>query len=171
MLNPEEHADQQPSAEADSRLHVVFVCTGNICRSPMAEVIVHDAMENGMLDLVARTSSCGLGGWHVGQGADERAIAELRRAGHDGAAHRAAQLGPEHMDADLFIAMDSGHQEELLELGIAPDRVRLLRSFDPQADSQDVADPYYGDESGFTHTREVIEAAVPGVLEWIRANA
>ena len=100
--------------ENDNQLHIVFVCTGNICRSPMAEIITHDAMETDMLDLLARVSSCGLGGWHVGQGADERAIAELRRAGHDGAAHRAAQLGEEHMDADLFIAMDSGHRDELI---------------------------------------------------------
>ena len=54
------------SEDNPSALHLVFVCTGNICRSPMAEIIVRDAMENDMLDLIARTSSCGLGGWHVG---------------------------------------------------------------------------------------------------------
>ena len=72
--------------ETDTRsgLYLVFVCTGNICRSPMAEIIVRDEMEKDMLDLVATVDSCGLGGWHVGQGADERAVAELRRGGHDG---------------------------------------------------------------------------------------
>ncbi|HCD1552433.1 low molecular weight protein-tyrosine-phosphatase [Corynebacterium striatum] len=156
------------SEENPSALHLVFVCTGNICRSPMAEIIVRDAMENDMLDLIARTSSCGLGGWHVGQGADERAIAELRSGGHDGATHRAAQLGPEHMDADLFIAMDSGHRDALIERGIDPEHVRLMRSFDPNAEDQNIEDPYYGTAKDFARTRKEIEAAVPGLLDWIR---
>lgn len=156
------------SEETPSALHLVFVCTGNICRSPMAEIIVRDAMENDMLDLIARTSSCGLGGWHVGQGADERAIAELRSGGHDGATHRATQLGPEHMDADLFIAMDSGHRDALIERGIDPERVRLMRSFDPNAEDQNIEDPYYGTAEDFARTRKEIEAAVPGLLDWIR---
>lgn len=134
----------------------------------MAEVIIHDQLESEMLDLFARTSSCGLGGWHVGQRADERAIAELRRAGHDGAGHRAAQLSDAHLDADLFIAMDSGHQAALIRQGIDTDKVRLLRSFDPQADGLDVEDPYYGTEADFTRTREQIEAAAPGLMDWVR---
>ena len=156
------------SEDNPSALHLVFVCTGNICRSPMAEIIVRDAMETDMLDLVARASSCGLGGWHVGQGADPRAIAELRSGGHDGATHRAAQLSPEHMDADLFIAMDSGHRDALIERGIDPERVRLMRSFDPNTEELDVEDPYYGTEEDFARTRKEIEAAVPGLLDWIR---
>lgn len=157
--------------ESDNRLHIVFVCTGNICRSPMAEIIVADAIEAEHLDSAARTSSCGLGGWHVGQGADKRAIAELRRGGHDGAAHRAAQLGPEHMNADLFVAMDAGHRDELAAHDIDSDRIRLMRSFDPDsAEGAIVADPYYGDESDFARTRTEIEASTAGLLAWIRNN-
>ncbi|AKE39607.1 Protein-tyrosine-phosphatase [Corynebacterium camporealensis] len=157
------------STSEDSSLHLVFVCTGNICRSPMAEIIVRDEMEANLLDFLARVSSCGLGGWHVGQGADERAIAELRRAGHDGGSHRAAQLGDEHMDADLFIALDTGHRDALIEKGIEPERVRLMRSFDPSApEDASVEDPYYGTEKDFTKARRDIEAAVPGLLDWIR---
>ncbi|MBK4141104.1 low molecular weight phosphotyrosine protein phosphatase [Corynebacterium macginleyi] len=158
-------------SSSHSGLYLVFVCTGNICRSPMAEIIVRDELEDAMLDLVAAVDSCGLGGWHVGQGADERAVAELRRAGHDGASHRATKLGEEHMDADLFLAMDSGHYDSLIDAGIEPAKVRLMRSFDPSApEGAEVADPYYGTEKDFETTRKNIEAAVPGLLDWIREN-
>ncbi|MBK4152701.1 low molecular weight phosphotyrosine protein phosphatase [Corynebacterium macginleyi] len=158
-------------SSSHSGLYLVFVCTGNICRSPMAEIIVRDELEDAKLDLVATVDSCGLGGWHVGQGADERAVAELRRAGHDGASHRATKLGEEHMDADLFLAMDSGHYDSLIDAGIEPAKVRLMRSFDPSApEGAEVADPYYGTEKDFETTRKNIEAAVPGLLDWIREN-
>ena len=158
------------SPDEDARLHIVFVCTGNICRSPMAEIITADALEDAGLDSVARASSRGIGGWHIGQGADERAIAELRRSGHDGASHRVRQLSAQDTDADLFVALDSGHRRDLLTFGVAEDKIRLLRSFDPEADSPDVEDPYYGTAEDFVRTRHQIEAALPGILEWVKAH-
>ncbi len=157
------------TASEHNRLHLDFVCTGNICRSPMAEVIVRDAVEDaGLADLVHVTSS-GIGGWHVGQGADRRALAELRAAGYDGSEHVAAQVGPDNLSADLLIALDTGHRSELIARGADETRVRLLRSFDPAApDQASVADPYYGGPEGFTETRRQIEAAVPGILAWVR---
>lgn len=152
------------------QLHICFVCTGNICRSPMAEVIAHDALEAAGLDNFTHTSSCGLGGWHAGQKADKRTIAELRRAGHDGDSHRAAKLGSAHKDADLFIAMDDGHVDGLISAGIDPAKIRLMRSFDPQSpDGAIVADPYYGSQSDFERTREEIEASIPALVEWVKA--
>ena len=158
------------SPHEDERYHVDFVCTGNICRSPMAEVIFHDAVEAEGLTEHVRVSSCGIGGWHVGNGADRRAVAELRAAGHDGSDHIASQLGPEDMAADLLVALDTGHVSELIARGVPEGKVRLLRSFDPGAPEQaSVADPYYGGPEGFVETREQIEASVAGLLEHVRA--
>lgn len=150
-------------------LHIDFVCTGNICRSPMAEVIVRDALEReGLADQVNVTSS-GIGGWHVGNPADERAVQELRDHGYDGSRHRASQFGGDRFDADLLIALDTGHVSELVARGVPEERVRLLRSFDPESpDQASVADPYYGGPEGFTTTRTQIEAATPGIVSWVR---
>ncbi len=146
---------------------IVFVCTGNICRSPMAEVIVRQALKEE--DIVAEVSSCGLGGWHVGQQADRRALRELERAGYDGSGHRAAQLGSQHEQADLFVALAGEHVAGLRREGIDSSRIRLLKSFDPAAVDEDVEDPYYGGPAEFVRTREEIEAAVPGIVDWVRA--
>ncbi|AIT89602.1 low molecular weight protein-tyrosine-phosphatase [Corynebacterium ulcerans] len=149
-------------------LHIVFVCTGNICRSPMGDVILRSVIEDEGLEPYVTVSSCGTGGWHIGQKADKRALAELRRAGYDGDSHRAAQLGEKHEDADLFIALDSSHRNALLRYGFAPDKVRLLRTFDPAAHTYDVEDPYYGDAHDFEIARVQIESAMPQLLEWIK---
>lgn len=154
----------------DAKLHIDFICTGNICRSPMAEVIVRDALEDAGLD--AEITSAGIGGWHVGQGADKRAITELRKAGYDGSHHRASQIGPEDLSADLLVALDTGHRSEIIARGALPEKVVLLRDFDPDAgEDASVADPYYGGPEGFTTTREQILAAVPGIVEWVRARS
>ena len=155
-------------SERTEDVYVVFVCTGNICRSPMAEVIVRDAVEDAGLSDRVLLRSCGMGGWHVGQPADERALAELKAAGHDGADHRASQFGDEHRDADLLIALDSGHVRALRGAGVPRERIRLLRSFDPAAGEVDCADPYYGTSDDFTVVREQIDAAVPGLIDWVR---
>lgn len=149
-------------------VHVTFVCSGNICRSPMAERIVAAAVDRAGLSDAVRIDSAGTGAWHVGEPADDRARAELRRAGYDDT-HTAAVLGPEHDDADLFVALDDGHRRALARRGDG-DRTRLLREFDPSADPSDldVADPYYGDADDFVTVREQVEAATPGIVDWIR---
>jgi protein-tyrosine phosphatase len=148
---------------------VTFVCTGNICRSPMAEHIFrHHAEEEG---LDVEVDSSGTGHWHVGESADERAVATLRRGGYR-SAHRARQFEAAWFDRyDLILALDEGHRTDLLSL--APDeearrKVRLLREFDPDARELDVADPYYSRDSAFEEVREQVEAAVPGLLEHVR---
>ena len=148
---------------------ITFVCTGNICRSPIAEVVLADALERAGLADRVRVDSAGTGGWHVGDGADPRAVAALDAAGLDGSAHRAREVDPQALaTTDLVVALDSGHARDLRRLVPDGDRVRLLRSFDPAADGTDVADPYDGDDAGFTTVVEQVRAAVPGLLAHVR---
>ena len=161
-------------------LHIDFVCTGNICRSPMAEVIVRDKLAEAGFAVdedtdnavnAVRVTSSGIGNWHVGHQADHRARAELAAHGYDGEAHRAQQFGAAQFNADLIVALDHNHVSELVARGVPESKVRLLRSFDPQSGADDlgVADPYYGGPEGFAVTRQQIEAAADGIIDWVRA--
>lgn len=153
----------------EARLRIEFVCTGNICRSPMAEVILRDKLDKAGLGSAVEVTSSGIGSWHVGHPADTRALAELAAHGYDGSAHRAQQFGPNQETADLIVALDAGHVSELVVRGVDESKVRLLRSFDPHApEGAGVADPYYGGPEGFTATREQIEAAADGITSWVR---
>lgn len=148
-------------------IHVTFVCTGNICRSPMAERIFAEHVQRAGLGDRVRVSSAGTHGYHVGDGADPRTDEILEAAGYP-TGHRAEQVGDEHLTADLVVALDRGHERTLARLGVPTERRRLLRSFDPDADGDSVPDPYYGDLDGFELVRDQIEAAVPGLLAWVR---
>ncbi|MGH3711729.1 MAG: low molecular weight protein-tyrosine-phosphatase [Pseudonocardiaceae bacterium] len=145
-----------------------FVCTGNICRSPMAETVFVDALRREGLAHRVRVSSAGTGAWHVGEPADSRTAQALRRAGYT-CKHVAAQVGAEHLSADLLVALDYGHLAALRRLVRDPERVRLLRSFDQTAGRDlDVPDPYYGGEHGFDDVLNMVRATIPGLLAWVR---
>lgn len=158
------------TGRVDSRkvLNVCFVCTGNICRSPMAEVIFADVLRQEGLANRVRVSSAGTGPWHVGDPADPRAAESLRRAGYD-CTHTATQLGAQHLSADLLVALDYGHFRTLRRLVRDPERVALLRSFDRNAGRDlDVPDPYFGSERGFDEVLHMVRAAMPGLVAWVR---
>jgi protein-tyrosine phosphatase len=149
--------------------HVTFVCSGNICRSPMAELVFRAKLEEAGLDGVV-VSSAGTGGWHVGDPADKRARATLKAHGYP-TAHSASEVGEEHLSADLLLAADDGHLRFLRRKVDEPAKVRLLREFDPSApDGAEVPDPYYGGGEGFDEVLGMIERSMPALLDWVRAH-
>ncbi|MFJ4785965.1 low molecular weight protein-tyrosine-phosphatase [Streptomyces sp. NPDC088794] len=151
---------------------VCFVCTGNICRSPMAESVFRARIaEAGLADRVG-VDSAGTGGWHEGDGADPRTVAVLEEHGYEGE-HTARQFLSSWFDRlDLVVALDAGHLRALRRLAPTPEdaaKVRLLRSYDPAAgDDLDVPDPYYGGLDGFEECLEMVEAASEGLLAAVR---
>lgn len=149
-------------------LHVTFICSGNICRSPMAEkMFAHQISERGLADVV-RVSSAGTGHWHEGEPADRRANEVLRGHGYP-TAHRAAQMNGDHLSADLVVALSRNHLRMLQHEGVPAERLRLLRSFDPRSGAHvdDVEDPYYGTQDDFEDVFTVIDAALPGLHGWV----
>lgn len=152
-------------------MHVCFVCSGNICRSPMAALIFREELRRAGLDGAVRVSSAGVWPWHEGEPADPRARKTLAGAGYP-TEHVAARLSTEHTGANLLVAMDSEHEAALLRMVRDPNRVRMLRSFDPAAEGEDreVPDPYFGGRKGFTDLLAMLQAAIPGLLEWVRVR-
>ncbi|KUO21406.1 low molecular weight protein-tyrosine-phosphatase [Streptomyces dysideae] len=151
---------------------VCFVCTGNICRSPMAESVFRARTAEAGLDGLIEADSAGTGGWHEGDGADPRTVSVLKEAGYDGG-HTARQFQPSWFSRlDLVIALDAGHLKALRRLAPSPEdaeKVRLLRSYDPAAgDDLDVPDPYYGGRDGFEECLAMVEAASTGLLAAVR---
>ncbi|KOT32612.1 protein tyrosine phosphatase [Streptomyces caelestis] len=151
---------------------VCFVCTGNICRSPMAESVFRARVAEAGLDDRVEVDSAGTDGWHEGEGADPRTVTVLRENGY-GTGHTARQFDPSwYARLDLVIALDSGHLRALRRLAPTErdaDKVRLLRSYDPAAgDDPDVPDPYYGGADGFDACLEMVEAASTGLLAAVR---
>ncbi|MBS1868820.1 MAG: low molecular weight phosphotyrosine protein phosphatase [Actinobacteria bacterium] len=154
---------------------LLFVCLGNICRSPTAEAVMARLVADARLEHAIEVDSAGTGAWHVGSPPDERATAA---AAARGVAMRgtARQVRREDFDAfDLLVAMDDENHRNLRAL--APDaeaaaKVRLLREFDPAAagaGSLDVPDPYYGGADGFDRVLDLVEAACAGLLDELRA--
>ncbi|TDC04166.1 low molecular weight phosphotyrosine protein phosphatase, partial [Streptomyces sp. 8K308] len=150
---------------------ICVVCSGNICRSPMAETVLRARLAEAGLDGDHTVDSAGTGGWHVGEPADPRAVAALAAAGYPAGArdHTARRFERDWFDRyDLVVAMDRGHERELRRL--APDqraaaKVVLLLDHDPDATEPDVPDPYYGDDEGFAECLKIIERGVDGLLD------
>lgn len=151
-----------PRPRTPGRYAIVLVCLGNICRSPMAEVVLSARVaEAGLADRV-EVSSCGTGGWHVGDPMDRRAAAALSAAGLDPSRHRARQWAADQLGrSDLVLAMDHAN---LADLGGRSERVRLFRDFDPVDPGGEVPDPYYGGEDGFEEVLAMVERTSVAII-------
>ncbi|GAB49846.1 putative protein-tyrosine-phosphatase [Mobilicoccus pelagius NBRC 104925] len=150
-----------------------IVCSGNICRSPMGEIVLRRRFEEAGLTGKVVVDSAGTGGWHVGNGADPRTVRALRTGGYDGSAHRAQQFDDTWVsERDLVLVADCGHLRDVRRLAAGDDtaHVRLLRSFDPvavEAGTLDLDDPYYGDDAGFDRCLQEVEAAADGIVAFV----
>jgi protein-tyrosine phosphatase len=153
---------------------VCFVCSGNICRSPTAEVVLRSYVAAAGLEGRVEVESAGTGNWHVGDLADQRSVRTMAESGYDGSGHRARQFEASWFGRlDLVLALDSSHLADLRALAPDPEaraKVRLLRSFDPEAvraGTLDVADPFYGGVADFARVLVEVEAACAGLIDYL----
>ncbi|MGH1455232.1 MAG: low molecular weight protein-tyrosine-phosphatase [Alphaproteobacteria bacterium] len=145
---------------------VLFVCTGNICRSPTAEGVFRARVQERCLDF--SYDSCGTHGYHVGEGADERSVAAALKYGVDMSDLRARQLHTSDFEVfDYLIAMDKGH--ERIMRGMCPPeylgKIKILLNYTDDFYGMDVPDPYYGSLKGFDEVYVIIEAGVNRMIE------
>lgn len=150
---------------------VIFVCWGNICRSPMAERVAAKCFADA--GLTVAVSSAATSREELGAPIDPRAAKVLRRAGYDADNHRAHQITAEELEAaDLVVAMEQIHVDRMEAITGHPNpNVVLLREFDPQAEpGAGLDDPWYGGENGFVATLEVIERCMPGLVRAARQH-
>jgi len=161
-----------------SRPYIVnYVCSGNICRSPIGEVTLRAMLEEaGLADRVEVISS-GTGGWHVGDPADPRTVEILEKYGYNGAEHRASEFDQRSFDDyDLILAADYGHERALKRHAKTDEnraKIRLARSFDEEAVTNgdlEIPDPYLGQWEDFELVMEQVLAANKGIVEHIRSE-
>lgn len=156
---------------------ITVVCTGNICRSPMAEWVLRERFEAAGLGDRVSVDSAGTTAWEEGNPADERTVAAMQRHGHTGdySTHRARVFDKRWFDdRGLVLAADHGHYTVLRRLAPTPeakDSIRMIRSFDPaglKGDALAIDDPWYGDDASFDQTYDEITGAADGIVEYVR---
>ena len=158
---------------AERATGVLFVCTGNICRSPTAEgVFRHLARERGVLEGL-RVDSAGTHDYHVGEAPDPRAIEHAARRGYDLADLRARQVSPRDFGLfDRILAMDRGHLRQLKAMAPAGAVARISMFLDHSESWRglDVPDPYYGGGRGFEEVLDMVEEASARLLDELVAG-
>lgn len=154
-------------------IRVLFVCMGNICRSPTAQGIFDRLLENHHLTGEVSTDSAGTGAWHAGKSADSRAKEAAASRGYNLDKYKARQVISKDFEKfDLILAMDNDNMENLARMCPVEHRgkVQLLLSFGSDADVLEVPDPYYGGRRGFELVVDLVENACEGLLEHLRTN-
>lgn len=153
-----------------------LVCLGNICRSPMAEVVLAAKLRDAGLDDRVTVASSGTGDWHISGPMDPRAAAQLAAEGYDGARHRAQQFDVTWFDSyDLLLAMDEANAAEMRRQArddTDQRRIRLFRDFDPLATDADrsVPDPWYGADDGFAEVFAIIDRTADALVKTLASE-
>ena len=146
---------------------IAVVCLGNICRSPMAQVVLAERIIAAGLSDEVEVVSAGTGGWHLGDPMDRRAAALLTRKGYDATRHEARQLTADWFDrCDLVLAMDAQNRRDIAALGPTAEP-RLFRDFDPDAPvngDRDVPDPFFGGDDGFDEVLAMVERTAEALV-------
>jgi protein-tyrosine phosphatase len=164
-----------PPRDPHRPYRICVVCLGNICRSPMAEVILRDELAAAGLAGRVEVDSAGTGDWHLGEAMDPGARTELSRRGYDGSRHEARQIQPSWLaHYDLLLAMDRGNLASLRRMATGDSelagRIRLMRSFDPDAAAgAEVPDPYNGGPEEYTQVFDLVEPAARGLARQLAA--
>lgn len=149
---------------------VLFVCLGNICRSPTAHGVFQSMVDDrGLTDFI-EVDSCGTGGWHVGEAPDRRATAKAAKRGYDLSSLRARQVqAADFARFDYILAMDLKNLAALRDMhpGTFAGHLGLLLDFAENIELREVPDPYYGGANGFNHVLDLVEWASEGLLQEI----
>jgi len=151
---------------------ILFVCLGNICRSPLAEGVFRQQVQEAGLSERFVIASAGTGGWHVGSPPDPRMCATASARGVEIGHQRGRHLAPgDLLHHELVLGMDRQNVANIRKLAprdLPPSRIELFRSFDPEPGTMEVPDPYYGDDRGFEEVFEIVERTSGALLEHIR---
>ena len=154
---------------SDEKINVLFVCLGNICRSPLAEGLLREKVRAAGLEDRFRIESAGTGDWHVGEGPDDRMQAAARRNGLDISAQCAQQFVAKHFEEfDHIFVMDKSNLHDVLfldEQDRYDGKVRLFREFDPQPGDYQVPDPYSGGRQGFENVFAIADRTTAKILD------
>ena len=154
-------------------MKILFVCLGNICRSPTAEVVFREIVAREAPGLTVEVDSAGTAAYHIGAPPDARTRQAALRRGYDMSALRARVVeSSDFTRFDLILAMDRQNLEALQRHApaTARERIRLFLEFAPDADVTEVPDPYYGGANGFEEVLDLVEAASRGLLQHLRTE-
>lgn len=150
---------------------VLFVCLGNICRSPTAEGVFKQLVESAGLSNRILTDSCGTAAYHVGEPPDKRSIKAAAKRGYDLTALRARKFDRNDFQTfDYILAMDNANYSDLYRIGghAQPEKLKLFLEFHPDPAWTEVPDPYYGGEEGFNLVLDLCEQAANSLLDQLR---
>lgn len=172
-LHSKRNASGQSENDAQEqvrRTRVLFVCLGNICRSPAAEVLFKHAVHQAGAEKLFPSDSCGTAGYHIGSRADSRMRAALSRAGYDPGAHRARQFCRADFERfDLIIPQDESNRQDILAMAANEEQAAkvqpMSRWFPADSRHREVPDPYYGGQKGFDEVVELLASATKNLLD------